>query len=112
MTWADTLGNMRALDAWRKSAGLEYEFEKPAKSRIKVDGRALSKPSQPMRRRKIAGIDREASVPGHPLIWAVSGERLYLFYNEKSRAAFLKNPVRIIESATRKWPEVARTVGR
>ena len=57
-------------------------------------------------------IDREASVPGHPLIWAVSGERLYLFYNEKSRAAFLKNPVRIIESATRKWPEVARTVGR
>jgi aryl-alcohol dehydrogenase-like predicted oxidoreductase len=62
MTWADTLGNMRALDAWRKSVGLEYDFEKPAKSRTKVDGRALSKPSKPMRRRKIAGIDREVSV--------------------------------------------------
>jgi YHS domain-containing protein len=57
-------------------------------------------------------IDRGASVPGHPLIWAVSGERLYLFYNEKARTAFLQNPARIIESATRKWPEVARTIGR
>lgn len=62
MTWADTLGNMRALDAWRQSVGLEYEFEKPHKSRTKVDGRALSSPSQPMRRRKLAALDREASV--------------------------------------------------
>jgi hypothetical protein len=57
-------------------------------------------------------IDRETSVPGHPLIWVVSGERLYLFYNEKSRAAFLANPARIIASATRKWPKVAGTIGR
>lgn len=57
-------------------------------------------------------IDRATSVPGHPLIWAVSGERLYLFYSEKSRAAFLKDSARIVESATRKWPEVARTIGR
>jgi predicted dehydrogenase/aryl-alcohol dehydrogenase-like predicted oxidoreductase len=30
MTVADTLGNMAALDAWRKSAGLVYASEKPA----------------------------------------------------------------------------------
>lgn len=57
-------------------------------------------------------IDRGASVPGHPLIWVVTGERLYLFFDEKSRAAFLANPGRIIESADRKWPAVARTIGR
>lgn len=57
-------------------------------------------------------IDREASVPGHPQIWAVAGERLYLFYNDKARAAFLDNPGRIVDSAQRKWPDVARTIGR
>jgi YHS domain-containing protein len=57
-------------------------------------------------------IGRGSSVPGHPLIWAMSGERLYLFYNETSRAAFLENPARSIESAARKWSEVARTIGR
>jgi YHS domain-containing protein len=57
-------------------------------------------------------IDRMTSVRGHPLIWALSGERLYFFYNESSRAAFLDNPGRIAASATRKWPEVARTIGR
>ena len=57
-------------------------------------------------------IEREASVPGHPQIWAVAGERLYLFYNSKARAAFLENPGRVLESATRKWPAVARTLAR
>jgi hypothetical protein len=50
------------------------------------------------------------SVPGHPLFWSVTGERLYLFYSESARAEFLASPARIIEAATRKWPEVARTV--
>ncbi len=57
-------------------------------------------------------IDRGASVAGHPLIWAVAGERLYFFYDEKARAEFLANPGRVIESAVRKWPAVARTIAR
>lgn len=57
-------------------------------------------------------IVRGSSVPGHPLIWAIATERLYLFYNDKARAAFLADPGRIIESATRKWPAVARTIAR
>jgi hypothetical protein len=52
------------------------------------------------------------SVPGHPLFWAISGERLYFFYSTDARATFLIDPARIIASATRKWPEVARTVAR
>lgn len=29
MNWDDSLGNMRALDRWRREVGLVYEFEKP-----------------------------------------------------------------------------------
>jgi hypothetical protein len=57
-------------------------------------------------------VARGASVPGHPLFWVVVGGRLYLFYDAKARAAFVAEPGRIIESAERKWPAVARTIGR
>jgi hypothetical protein len=57
-------------------------------------------------------IDRGVSVAGHPQIWVIEGERLYLFYDAKARTEFLANPGRIIESAVRKWPEVARTIAR
>jgi hypothetical protein len=57
-------------------------------------------------------IARGTSVPGHPMVWAVVGERLYLFYNEAARAAFMADPGRVIEAATRKWPQVARTLSR
>ena len=54
-------------------------------------------------------IARGVSVPGHPLIWAVVGERLYLFYDADARAAFLADPGRILVAAERKWPALART---
>jgi hypothetical protein len=57
-------------------------------------------------------IARGNSVPGHPLFWAVSGERLYLFYSATERAAFLADTGRIIDAAERKWPNVVRTIGR
>lgn len=57
-------------------------------------------------------IASDASVPGHPLIWAVTGERLYLFYSEQARAEFLSDPGRIIARATRKWPALSRSVAR
>ena len=57
-------------------------------------------------------IARGNSVPGHPLFWTVTGERLYLFYSGKAREEFLASPGRIIEAATRKWPDVARTTAR
>jgi len=57
-------------------------------------------------------LARGNSVPGHPLVWAVTGERLYLFYSDQARAAFLADPGRYIAAATRKWPAVARTIAR
>lgn len=57
-------------------------------------------------------VARGASVPGHPLLWVVIGERLYLFYDAKARAAFVAQPGRIIEAAERKWPAVSHSIGR
>jgi hypothetical protein len=57
-------------------------------------------------------VARGTSVPGHPLVWAVAAQRLYLFYSDVARAAFIADPGRIIEAAERKWPEVARAIGR
>jgi len=57
-------------------------------------------------------VARGNSVPGHPLFWAVSGERLYLFYDAEARAEFLADPGGVIARATRKWPEVSRGIAR
>ncbi len=57
-------------------------------------------------------VARNRSVAGNPLFWAVVGERLYLFYSDADRAAFLAAPTRILEAAERNWPEVERTIGR
>jgi predicted dehydrogenase/aryl-alcohol dehydrogenase-like predicted oxidoreductase len=62
MTWADTLGNMKVLDQWRRSIGLEFGIETAARSKTKIDGRALTKPAKGMRKRKLPGIAQEASV--------------------------------------------------
>jgi hypothetical protein len=56
-------------------------------------------------------IARGASVPGHPLFWAVVSERLYLFYSADARATFLTDPGRFIAAADRKWPKLARGAG-
>jgi YHS domain-containing protein len=57
-------------------------------------------------------IGRDRSVPGHPLFWVVVGQRLYLFYSEQTRATFLADPGRIIDTAERKWPNVTRSLGQ
>jgi hypothetical protein len=57
-------------------------------------------------------IARGAWVAGHPLVWAVIGDRLYLFYDDQARAAFLADAGRIIATAERKWPDVVRIMGR
>ena len=37
-------------------------------------------------------IGRALALPGNPLLWAIVGERLYLFYSEDARARFMANP--------------------
>ena len=57
-------------------------------------------------------VARGEMVPGNPRIWAMVGERLYLFYDAPARSTFLGDPGRIIVAADRKWPELAKTVSQ
>jgi hypothetical protein len=51
-------------------------------------------------------LARGTAVPGHPSVWMIVSERLYLFYDDSSRAAFAADPGRAIATAERKWPEL------
>jgi hypothetical protein len=55
-------------------------------------------------------IGRGVSVAGHPMTWAIVGERLYFFYDAKARADFIEAPRRAIEAAQRQWPQLQRTL--
>jgi hypothetical protein len=55
-------------------------------------------------------IGRGVATAGHPEIWAIAGNRLYLFYNEQARAKFLADPNAAIGLADEKWAEVLRTL--
>jgi hypothetical protein len=57
-------------------------------------------------------LARGASAAGHPELWVVAEDRLYLFYSEAARATFAENPDRAIDAAERRWPEVLRTLAR
>jgi hypothetical protein len=51
-------------------------------------------------------------VAGHPLFWAIAGERLYLFYSPENRAAFVADPGLTLTLAERKWAQVERVLPR
>jgi YHS domain-containing protein len=55
-------------------------------------------------------VARGVATAGHPALWAIAQQRLYLFYSADARAAFAKDPDRAIEAAERHWPEVLRTL--
>lgn len=56
------------------------------------------------------GIARGVPVPGNPLVWLVSGQRLFLFAREDSRTAFAADPERYLTPARRQWPAVRATL--
>ncbi|EGP54991.1 oxidoreductase [Agrobacterium tumefaciens F2] len=61
MGWADSLGNLRVMDQWRASVGLEYSVEK-ATSRVAniAGGKVVAGHSVP--KRQIPGVAKPASV--------------------------------------------------
>jgi len=62
MTWADTLGNLRALDLWRKSIGLTYNSEKPTANIPTAHRRALAvRPVHKMKYGTVAGVTKPVS---------------------------------------------------
>ncbi|MEQ1771377.1 MAG: aldo/keto reductase [Devosia sp.] len=63
MSWADSLGNLRALDKWRADAGLHYEIEKPARKTLTIRGDKLAQGND-IPRRAIHGLSQPASLVG------------------------------------------------
>lgn len=62
MSWADTLGNMRALDQWRAAVGLTYPMERIEAGIPTVHRRPLAvRPDAPMTYGEIAGIAKRVS---------------------------------------------------
>ncbi len=60
MSQADTLGNLRVLDKWRRDVGLVFTPELPVKSNITISGRTLTAGSR-IPHRAIAGLSKSAS---------------------------------------------------
>jgi len=56
------------------------------------------------------GVARGVAVPGSPDLWAIVGERLFLFYNGTEREQFLADSARFIAISQRRWPDVARAL--
>jgi predicted dehydrogenase len=61
MTWADSLGNLRALDRWRETAGLLYDIETPQRRTMTVRGERLGPLGDRIPQRNIPGLNRPAS---------------------------------------------------
>lgn len=61
MSWDDTLGNIKTLDAWRESIGLTYDMEKPGKIGT-VTGKPLAvAPKHNMKYGRMPGVDKPIS---------------------------------------------------
>ena len=61
MTWADSLGQARALDKWRADAGIEFTVEKSHKRVHTLSGRPLKSGGTVIPKRNIPGVVKEAS---------------------------------------------------
>jgi len=61
MSWADTLGNLRVMDQWRASVGLEYGLESAAKRVLNIAGGKVA-PGNSVPKRQIPGVAKPASV--------------------------------------------------
>ena len=62
MSWADSLGNLAALDQWRAAVGLTYDIEKPAARRGTLAGAPLTVGGKAVPKRQIAGVSRPTSL--------------------------------------------------
>ncbi len=61
MSWADTLGNLRVMDQWRASVGLEYSVESAAKRVLNIAGGKVA-PGNSVPKRQIPGVAKPVSV--------------------------------------------------
>jgi len=52
-------------------------------------------------------LGQGVATPGHPQLWVVVADRLYLFSNREDREAFAAAPERAAAAARINWPQIA-----
>lgn len=52
------------------------------------------------------GVARGVAAPGNPMIWSVSGQRLFLFFSGEARARFAAQVRQLMATADENWPSV------
>ena len=57
-------------------------------------------------------LARGVTVAGNPRFWLVSGQRLYLFNREETRATFAADPARVLREANGRWPALERDLAQ
>jgi len=62
MSWADSLGNLRAQDQWRQAAGLEFDIEKAPRRLNTIAGRKLGANGTVIPKRSIPGLSQQSSI--------------------------------------------------
>jgi len=58
------------------------------------------------------GVAHGVAVAGNPMVWRISGERLFLFYDRARLRAFDADPARMTAAAERKWPGVLHALSQ
>lgn len=58
------------------------------------------------------GVARGVAAPGHPMVFAIVGERLCLFYSDAAREKFLAGAGRVMAAAENRWPELSATLAQ
>jgi hypothetical protein len=56
------------------------------------------------------GVSHGVAVAGSPIVWLISGEKLFLFFDNDRREKFVADPARVVGSADRKWQDVLSTL--
>ncbi len=95
---------MGRADVEARYAGAGWRFVNPGNRQAFIDSPEAYMP-------KFGGYDptgvaRGVAVPGHPEVWLIAGDRLYLFHDRGTREAFEENPDRVLAVAGRLWPQV------
>jgi YHS domain-containing protein len=56
------------------------------------------------------GVSRGVAVSGNPNVWLISGQRLFLFYDQGQLEKFAADPDRLSAQAERRWPAVGQAL--
>jgi hypothetical protein len=87
-------------------AGVIWRFRNPGNRAAFIDHPDVYAPTfggyDPM------AVARGVPAPGHPQIWLIVAQRLFLFRDANSRAAFAADPAKAIGEAQAQWSAVTK----